>query len=150
MALWTCRDPACAALNKSAATQCEACSAPRRSGIAASLIETPNAAVCARCGDRSNSTTEFHQDDPEVPPSDRGVRLCPWCWVTALRRRAEGTSRDAPCPEFGCGKTAGEHIVKAKALASSSEWTERFKSRRGGPDPDEAARARLREQAPSV
>lgn len=41
---------------------------------------------CQRCSDTSKNTTYFHDDGA---PEDRGVRLCPSCWIPALRRRAE-------------------------------------------------------------
>lgn len=44
------------------------------------------AAHCERCGTHSTSTTAFH---PDGAPEDRGARLCPSCWVSALRRRAQ-------------------------------------------------------------
>lgn len=47
---------------------------------------TPGRQTCARCGDKSPSTTEFHADGA---PEDRGQRLCPSCWIPALKRRAE-------------------------------------------------------------
>lgn len=43
---------------------------------------------CHRCGDHSPSTGPFHPDDLEADPQDRGVRLCPSCWIPALKRRA--------------------------------------------------------------
>lgn len=48
---------------------------------------------CARCGDHSESTTEFLTDTKIV--ADRGVRLCPGCRILALKRRAEA---DPPSP----------------------------------------------------
>jgi len=47
-----------------------------------------NMKLCDRCSDTSPSVSAFHPDDPEADPQDRGVRLCPSCWIPALRRRA--------------------------------------------------------------
>jgi hypothetical protein len=44
--------------------------------------------LCDRCSDTSPSVSAFHPDDPEADPQDRGIRLCPSCWIPALRRRA--------------------------------------------------------------
>lgn len=41
---------------------------------------------CERCGTHSKSTTEFV--DTRVT-EDRGLRLCPGCWIPALKRRME-------------------------------------------------------------
>ncbi|HYE89794.1 MAG TPA: hypothetical protein VEA38_02185 [Terriglobales bacterium] len=50
----------------------------------------PTRQSCARCGSKSPSTTEFYPDpDDGAATQDRGVRLCPACWIPALRRRAE-------------------------------------------------------------
>lgn len=83
---------------------------------------------CARCGAHSQSVTAFHPDDDEAHPSDRGMRLCPSCWIPALRRRTEGTA--SHCPEPECALTLAEHIAVCRTLASSDAWTVRFSSRR--------------------
>lgn len=48
--------------------------------------KTPAWQKCHRCGDASKNTTHFHDDGA---PEDRGLRLCPGCWIPALRRRAD-------------------------------------------------------------
>jgi ribosomal protein L40E len=81
---WACRQ--CEAANSPKARVCENCGAERarRNETEAPAGGTgPN--VCARCSSSSPSTTEFHQDGT---PEDRGVRLCPACWIPALKRRA--------------------------------------------------------------
>ena len=47
------------------------------------------AAHCDRCGDHSPSVSEFHPGEESADPDDCGKRLCPACWITSLRRRAE-------------------------------------------------------------
>ena len=93
---------------------------------------------CARCGDHSREASAFHPNDPEADPQDRGVRLCPACWIPALARRAEGSTRDTRCPEPDCSKTVAEHIAEAKAITSSQAWEERF----GGEAPRESQNGR--------
>lgn len=45
---------------------------------------------CERCGDTSPNVAPFHPDVYDgAHPDDRGARLCPSCWIPALRRRAE-------------------------------------------------------------
>lgn len=46
-------------------------------------------AHCRRCGSHSPSVTEFHPGEESAHPDDRGKRLCPSCWIPALKRRAE-------------------------------------------------------------
>lgn len=43
---------------------------------------------CARCGEHSPSTMPFHPGEESADPQDRGVTLCPSCWIPALTRRA--------------------------------------------------------------
>lgn len=90
---------------------------------------------CSRCGDHSPSTTEFHPGDPEADPTDRGVRLCPSCWIPALRRRAEGRGPGTRCSEPGCGVPVEEHIAAARAVASSEAWRSRFATARESTGP---------------
>jgi ribosome-binding protein aMBF1 (putative translation factor) len=83
MAFWTC---GCGAVNGARAGKCEVCGDGRRGATAEP--EAPKGAslnVCARCSSSSPSTTEFHEDGA---PEDRGMKLCPACWVQALKRRA--------------------------------------------------------------
>jgi hypothetical protein len=84
MAFWSCE---CGAVNGARAGKCEVCGEGRRNGTAEpeSAKSGPGPNVCARCSSSSPSTTEFHEDGA---PEDAGVRLCPSCWVLALKRRA--------------------------------------------------------------
>jgi hypothetical protein len=79
--LWEC--PKCEAANRPAVRECEQCGADRPGFL--KEPELPKANTCARCGDTSPSTTAFHEDGA---PEDKGVRLCPSCWILALKRRA--------------------------------------------------------------
>lgn len=50
----------------------------------------PTHNTCEGCGDASSKVSPFHPDaDDGAAPPDRGKRLCPSCWVPALRRRYE-------------------------------------------------------------
>lgn len=82
MILWEC--PKCEAANKPAARMCEHCGADRPGAFKEPGAPSPN--TCARCGDTSPSTTAFHDDGH---PEDKGMRLCPSCWIPALKRRME-------------------------------------------------------------
>lgn len=43
---------------------------------------------CERCGEHSMNTAPFHPNDGAAI-EDAGVRLCPSCWIPALKRRYE-------------------------------------------------------------
>ena len=134
---WGC--PNCERENIDRVRVCVHCQEPRAAARA-----SPNLNECARCSDTSKSTMAFHQDTPVV--ADRGVRLCPSCWVPALRRRAE-ESPDR-CPD--CGKTVAEHIAEAREMSGSEGWAARFASRRDGSYAEDQARERLRQQAAEI
>lgn len=82
MAFWTC---GCGAVNGMRSVECEICGDPRAKGASESKPEPISTRKCARCGDESPNTQCFHEDGA---PEDRGVRLCPGCWIPALQRRA--------------------------------------------------------------
>jgi hypothetical protein len=67
--------------------------------------------VCARCGSSSRNTAAFYPDDTSAHPQDRGVRLCPGCWIPALARRAAGSSQESRGPD---GRTVREYTAEAK------------------------------------
>ena len=141
MSYWRCWR--CDASNDEPSDTCENCSAKNHPRNKAPT-ERADLDRCARCGDTSKSTMAFHQDTPVV--ADRGVRLCPSCWVPALRRRAE-ESPDR-CPD--CGKTVAEHIAEAREMSGSEGWAARFATRRDGSDAENQARERLRQQAAEI
>lgn len=64
--------------------RCEACNAIRKANDRPADFAI--AAHCQRCDNHSPATTYFHDDGTE---KDRGIRLCPACWIPALKRRAE-------------------------------------------------------------
>lgn len=72
---------------------------------------------CRRCGNHSPSTKSFHEDGH---PDDRGVRLCPSCWIPALKRRMEYDIlvNGGRCTLPGCTKTAQEHIEEFRVLVA--------------------------------
>lgn len=87
---------------------------------------------CARCSAHSPSVTAFLPDDEEAHPNDRGVRLCPSCWIPALKRRAgDTTGSQATCTAEACWSTVGEHIAECRRIAASTTWQARFADQRG-------------------
>lgn len=112
MSLWTCRDPACRALNKSAAMECESCSTPRRSGVATS--EKPGAKPCDQCGTTQGQRLLF--DLETLVAADRNAWLCSSCRGHAIQRRYDADQRvnGDRCPEPGCGKSVREHIAETR------------------------------------
>lgn len=83
-AVWNCPNPACGAANAPRVRVCESCGHER--GRAVEEAQAPSATRCARCHDTSPNTAAFYDDGH---PEDRGMRLCPGCWVPALKRRSE-------------------------------------------------------------
>lgn len=68
---------------------------------------------CDRCNDTSHSVNTFPEDGH---PDDRSRRLCPSCWIPALKRRVEYDQavNKGRCPE--CGKSGQEHVAEVKTL----------------------------------
>lgn len=90
------RDPGCASC-------CSTCVAIRRT--LSKPVEYLVAAHCSRCGTHSAGTNVFHDDGAAA---DRGRRLCPSCWIPALKRRME---LDPPDDVAEC-------LAKIRALTS--------------------------------
>lgn len=109
MAYWRCE---CGAQNDATNPTCEYCGAGA-TGVTQKSASTWNAWQCSRCPDTSRDTGPFYQDTRVV--EDRGARLCPSCWILALKRRAD-TSLEARCTEPGCGKTVRQHMAEVPAF----------------------------------
>lgn len=105
---WRCP---CGSRNREQDRFCEQCGAAPTARGAKRDTRGPDPDQCSRCDTTSKSTAPFHSDDPEALPEDRGQRLCPSCWIAALKRRAAGQTRESRCTEPGCDKTAAEHIA---------------------------------------
>ena len=107
MSYWRC---GCGAQNSETADLCEMC------GSQATKVDATKAGWngyrCAACGDPSRDTSPFHTDTPCV--EDRGKRLCPACWIPALKRRAT-CEHLWPTDEWGtkCA-TCAESVVRSQ------------------------------------
>jgi hypothetical protein len=75
------------------------------------------AAHCDRCSTHSNSTSPFYDDGDA---SDRGMRLCPSCWIPALERRMHLDQREHG-HRCACGSTVRDHIREGKELMARIE-----------------------------
>jgi ribosomal protein L40E len=107
---WACGT--CEAANSPKARICENCGAERgRRDETEAPAGGKGLNVCARCSSSSPSTTEFHQDGA---PGDAGVRLCPSCWVLALKRRAALDPLSAEARSKWRALVAGAPLVEVR------------------------------------
>lgn len=100
--------------------------------------------LCMRCEAESKSVSQFMSDDPEAHPGDRGLRLCPSCWIPALKRRAAGQGPDTKGPD---GRTVTELIAEMRRigprLAARTRVIKTFVEDRELPDYDRLKAERL-------